>query len=356
MDKPTTVQSTVTIGIDLGDRISQVCVLDSASREVVDRFAVATTRLSLEKRFSQIPTCRAVIEAGTHSAWVSRSLTRLGHEVIVANPRMVRLISENRNKCDRVDAETLARLGASDPKLLHPIQHRDERTLEHMGVLRARDKIVAARTAMINHVRGRAKASGVRLPDASAECFARKVEFDVPVALRPALKPVLALITSLTQTIRQFDVDIEELCEKEYPHTALLQQISGVGPVTSLAFVLVLGNHERFSSSRMVGPYLGLCPRLNQSSGSDPELPITKAGNSFLRRLLVGSAHYILGPFGPDCALRRTGKRLMGSGGDNAKKRAVVAVARRLATLLHHLWRSGEVYEPLHGLPVEASP
>ncbi len=109
MDKPTTVQSTVTIGIDLGDRISQVCGLDSASRAVVDRFAVATTRLSLEKRFSQIPTCRAVIEAGTHSAWVSRSLTRLGHEVIVANPRMVRLISENRNKCDRVDAETLAR-------------------------------------------------------------------------------------------------------------------------------------------------------------------------------------------------------------------------------------------------------
>lgn len=350
MTNPTPVPRTLTLGIDLGDRFSQVCALDTASKEVVDRFAVATTRLAFAKRLGSLPPSRVVLEVGTHSAWSSREMTRLGHEVIVANPRKVRLISSNEAKCDRTDAETLARLGAADVTLLHPVKHRDARTLEHLGVLRARDKVVGTRTALINHVRGRVKASGARLPASGADSFARKVAPDVPAELRPALEPVLDLIASLTRTIRQFDKDIEALCKNEYPATALLQQVDGVGPVTSLAYVLVLGTYERFRSSRMVGPYIGLCRRRAQSGESDPPLHITKAGNSMLRRLLVGSAQYILGPFGPDCALRRVGERLMKNGGGNAKKRAVVAVARRLATLLHHLWRSGEVYEPMHGL------
>jgi transposase len=345
----------MTIGIDLGDRFSQVCVLDTASREVADRFSVATTRAAFAKRLGALGPSRVVLEVGTHSGWASRELERQGHEVIVANPRKVRLISANEAKSDRADSETLARLGAADVALLHPVRPRDPRTLEHLGVLRARDRVVAARTALINHVRGRVKASGSRLPAAGADAFARKVAPDIPAELRPALEPVLELIENLGRAIRHFDREVERICEKERPETALLQQVPGVGPVTSLAYVLVLDRHERFRSSRMVGPYLGLCPRRAQSGDRDPQLRITKAGNSLLRRLLVGSAQYILGPFAPDSTLRRAGQRLMTAGGCNAKKRAVVAVARRLAALLHHLWRSAESYDPLRGVPPPAA-
>ena len=273
----------------------------------------------------------------------------------MANPRKVRLIGLSDRKSDRVDAETLARLGRADERLLHPIQHRDERAQEHMGVLRARDQVVRARTAMINHVRGRSKASGTRLTRGNAETFPDKAEAQLPASLRPALAPVLSLIRQMTATIRRFDKEIRGLCSKEHPETALLQQVSGVGPVTSLAFVLVIGSADRFRKSRMVGPYLGLCPRTSQSGERDPQLSITKAGDRFLRRLLVGSAHFILGPFGPDCALRRVGERLMSRGAGNAKKRAIVAIARRLAALLHHLWRTAEAYDPMRGLPAAAS-
>jgi transposase len=352
--KSTTMTPALTIGLDLGDRTSQACVLDNGSGDVLERFGVQTTQVGLTKRFGATPASRIVIEAGTHSPWSSRLLTQLGHAVIVANPRKVRLIGSNERKSDRVDAETLARLGRADEKLLHPIQHRGERNQEHLGILRARDQVVGTRTALINHVRGRAKASGTRLPAASAEAFPVKVAEVLPAALHAALGPVLALLREMTATIHCFDEQIEALCEKEYPETVLLRKVKGVGPVTSLAFVLVLGSHERFTRSRMVGAYLGMCPRKEQSGDRDPQLPITKAGDVFLRRLLVGSAHYILGPFGPDCALRRVGERLMTRGAGNGKKRAVVAVARRLACLLHHLWRTAEVYDPMRGIPAEA--
>lgn len=350
-----TVAPTRTIGIDLGDRTSEVCVLDNDSGDALDRFGVQTTQAGFHRRFASIPPARVVIEAGSHSPWASRALAKLGHRVLVANPRQVRLIGCSDRKSDRVDAETLARLGRADERLLRPIQHRSERTQRHMGVLRARDQVVRARTAMINHVRGSAKASGTRLSAASGESFPDRAEAELLPSLRSTLGPVLALIRQMTATIRHFDQEIEVLCAKEHPETALLQQVSGVGPVTSLAFVLVIERADRFRKSRMVGPYLGLCPRQAQSGDTNPQLPITKAGDRFLRRLLVGSAHYILGPFGPDCALRRVGERLMARGAGNAKKRAVVAVARRLATLLHHLWRTGEVYDPMRGAPSAAA-
>lgn len=353
MTKSTTVTTPWTIGLDLGDRASQVCVLDTGSGDVLERFGVETTRAGLTKRFGAMAPSRVVIEAGTHSPWSSRLLARLGHEVIVANPRKVRLIGSNDRKSDRVDAETLARLGRADERLLFPIRHRDERNQEHLGLLRARDQVVGTRTALINHVRGRAKSSGIRLPAATAESFPAMAAEELPAPLHTALGPVLALLREMTNTICVFDEQVEKLCEKEYPETALLRQVKGVGPITSLAYVLVLGSHQRFARSRMVGAYLGMCPRTSQSGDTDPQLPISKAGDRFLRRLLVGSAHYILGPFGPDCALRRVGESLMARGAGNGKKRAVVAVARRLACLLHHLWRTAEVYDPMRGVPAE---
>jgi transposase len=349
--KPTTVNPLLTIGLDVSDRTCEACVLDSASGDVLERFGLETTRSGLERRLGGRGRARVVIEAGGHSPWMSRTLAALGHEVIVANPRKVRLIAASDHKTDRVDAETLARLGRADVRLLHPVRHRSEKSQRHLALMRARDQLVGTRTALINHVRGAVKSFGARIPSTSAEAFATKAKSALPADLSPALEPLLETIAGLTASIRRYDAQVEALCEHDYPETSLLREVKGVGPLTALAFVVTLESPKRFRRSRQVGAYLGLRPRMAQSGDTDPQLPITKAGDTFLRRLLVSSAHYILGPFGPDCALRRIGLRLMATGGASAKKRAVVAIARRLAVLLHSLWKTAEIYDPMRNVP-----
>ena len=336
----------LTLGLDLGDRYSYYCVLDRDGM-VEEDGRVATTTAALQRWFEGTERMRVILEVGTHSPWVSRLLTRCGHDVLVANPRRVRLIAENDNKTDRVDAEPLARLGRVDPQLLRPIQHRGAQTQEALAVVRARDTHVRARTQLVNHVRGSVKAVGSRLPKTSTASFAKHVSAHLPPALGPALAPVLATIAQLTQQIRAYDRTIEELATTQYPETRLLRQVTGVGPVTALTYVLTLEDPLRFARSRAVGAFLGLRPRKRDSGERTPELSISKHGDVFLRRLLVSAAHYIIGPFGPDCDLRQWGLKLAARGGKNAKKRAVVAVARRLSVLLHRLWVTGEVYEPL---------
>jgi len=341
--------SNLTIGLDLGDQYSAVYILD-AEGECVEIGRVRTTPAALRRRFAGMSRARVVLEAGTHSPWVSRVVAALGHETIVANPRKLRAIYDNDDKADQVDAEYLARVGRADPKLLWGIQHRGEQAQADLAVVRARDALVRTRTLLINHARGVVKAVGGRLPKGSAEAFARKARAHVPPALEPALAPVFQHLEQLTQQIRMYDRQLEQLCAESYPETTLLRQVGGVGPVTALAYVLVLEDPARFRRGRSVGAYLGLRPRRSQSGEREPQLRITKAGHPFLRRLVVQAAHYILGPHGPDCDLRRYGERIAARGGKSAKKRAVVAVARKLAVLLHHLWLTGEVYEPLRSL------
>jgi transposase len=338
----TTVPATV--GIDLGDRRSHVCVLHDDG--VIEEATVATTPEATREFFGSRPRCRVVMEAGTHSPWKSRMLSKMGFDVIVADPRRLRLLTESNRKCDRLDALTLARLGRAGVDLLHRVHHRSEQTQLDLNVLRARDVVVRSRTKLINHVRSEVKAAGGRIVGVSPEGFGARSLERVPAALHPALAPLIEEIASLTALIRRYDRQVEKLCEK-YPATALLRQIPGVGPVTALAFVLTIEDPKRFGRSRVVAAYLGLVPRRDQSGSSDRQLPITKAGDRTVRRLLVGSAQYLLGPFGPDTALRRFGQALAQRGGRNAKKRAVVAVARKLSVLLHRLWVSGENYERL---------
>jgi transposase len=288
-----------------------------------------------------------VVEAGTHSPWVSRHLAKRGFEVIVANPRRVRLIAESDSKSDGFDAEVLARLGRADPKLLAPIAHRSETAQRDRIRLHVRDGLVRARTQLINQVRGFAKSLGVRLPGGSAETFAKRLRAAELGDLFPGCAVLLAMIEQLTQEARRLEREIERVAATQYPVTQLLRQVPGVGAITSLAFVLTLEDPARFRSSRAVGAYLGLRPRRRDSGERSPQLRITKAGDVFLRRLLVGSAQYVLGPFGPDTDLRRFGLRLAERGGKAAKKRAVVAVARKLAILLHRMWVTGEAYVAL---------
>lgn len=334
------------VGLDVGDRWSHVCALDPVSGDRVEQGRVRTTPSALRQRFTR-RRCRVAVEAGMHSAWISRLLGELGHEVLVANPRKLRLVYENRQKDDRVDAEQLARLARVDKRLLHPIAHRSEQADADQALLRSRAALIENRTRLINHCRGVVKAVGGRLPATDARTFASKVEASVPESLREALEPVLATISDLTRRIRQLDRKVEEVSKQRYPDTALLRQVHGVGAVTALSYVLKLQSPQRFAKSRQVGAYLGLVPARSDSGESRRQLGITHEGDRYLRKLLVQCAHYILGPFGVDCDLRRYGERLVARGGKAAKKRATVAVARKLAVLLHHLWSTRETYEPL---------
>jgi len=270
--------------------------------------------------------------------------------VLVANPRKTRLIYENDSKSDKVDAEWLARVARMDPRLLAPIEHRDTETRADLAIARARAALVATRTQLINHMRGAVKSLGGRLPKCDAESFSKKVAGSVPKELQPALSPLLSILRTVTTKIHEYEKKIASLTQGKYSETQLLQQVTGVGPITSLVYVLTIEDPRRFRRSRAVGSYLGLRPRTRDSGDRNPQLRITKAGDRMLRRLLVGSAHYILGPFGADCDLRRWGLALAERGGKNGKKRAVVAVARKLAVLLHRLWITGETYEPLRTL------
>jgi len=343
--------NTLTIGIDLGDEYSEVCVLDLEG-EVSEEGRVKTSEAAFHRRFARLEPCRTVLEVGTHSPWVSRLLQSLGHECLVANPSA--LHKKGRKKSDKVDAEKLARWGRSDPEMLAPIQHAGAEIQADMAIVHSRRSLVEARTKLINRARGLVKSYGGRLPKCDADYFAGKVRPYVPSELEPAVEPLLQSIALLTEQVKTLEEQIEALATDKHGHaTAPMRQVKGVGPITSLTYALTIRDPERFSRSRQVGPYLGLTRRQDQSGDSDREHSISKAGNVYLRRLLVQSAHHIL-ERGPDTDLKRWGLG-KAAGGQRAKRRAVVAVARKLAVLLHHLWLTGEVYEPLRQREVKAS-
>jgi transposase len=337
----------MTAGLDLGDKYSYLCLIDQESGEVVEEGRLRTTPEVLRRRFASEQQLRIAIEAGTHSPWASRVLEECGHEVLVANARKLRLIYANKRKTDETDAENLARLARLDPKLLYPLKHRSEASQAHLALIRSREALVGCRTQLVNHVRGAVKSFGARLPKCPAVSFHKKAPEHIPEALWPALGPILEQIGSLTERIRQYERKLEAISKEHYPETELLRQVEGVGGLTALAFVLTLEDPHRFEKSRSVGAYLGLVPATDRSGERDPQKRISKEGDEMLRRLLVSGAHYVLGPFGKDSDLRRHGEKVASRGGKNAKKRAVVAVARKLAVLLHSLWVSGEIYEPL---------
>lgn len=335
---------TVTIGLDLGDRASRTCEVN-ASGAVVRRASVPTSMSGMQKYFGERDACRVVLEVGTHSPWVSRAVAELGHEVIVGNPSQIYGKRRRSKRNDDRDAEFLARQGRADPKLLHPIQHRSAKAQEDLALLRSRDQLVRVRTKLICHVRGAVKATGKRIGKCSTECFAQRAMFESPPELRAALKPLLETIGDLTRKIAAMERQIIRT-SKRYPAVKRLQAPAGVGPITALGFVLLVEDPGRFKKSRQVGAYFGLVPKLDESSDSSPQLRITKCGDEFGRRLLVSASHYILGYRGPDCDLRRHGEAIAARGGKNAKKRAVVAVARKLAVTLHRLWVSEAAYDP----------
>jgi transposase len=332
-------QQQLTIGVDVGDQISHYCILDETGNVILEQ-RVPTTPKGIQQVFGKISRCRIALESGTHSPWLSRLLTQLGHEVIVAHARNVQLITESTRKDDRLDARTLARLARIDPELLGPVRLR-------LTAIRARATLVSARTALVNAARGLTKSYGERLSKCGTEQMNREIAKGLSPELRDVLEPLLGEIESLNERIAEYDRRIEQIAKEVYPEVALLKQVKGVGTLIALTYVLTLDDPHRFRRSRDAGCFLGLRPGRRNSGRSEPQMHISKEGDAYLRTLMVQGAHYILGPFGQDSDLRRWGLKLAERGGKNAKKRAVVAVARKLAVLLHKLWVSGEVYEPL---------
>jgi transposase len=333
--------------VDLGDEESAYCIVNKQG-EVFEEASIPTTREEFQKFFKAQGRSRVVMETGTHSPWASRCAQEAQHEVIVANARKVKLISESSSKDDRLDAETLARLGRSDIHLLAPIQHRSEEAQADLMVVRARAAMVRARTMLVNTVRGLVKSQGERLPRCDAEKMNPAVAGALKEELQKKLQPILEGCAWLNKEIAIYEAQMAMLCQEHYPETECLRQVYGVGPVIALTFVLTLDDPKRFERSREVGPYLGMRPGRQNSGQSQPQLRITKEGDGYLRSLLVQAAHCILRKPAPDSDLKRFGLKLSKRGGKNARKRAKVAVARKLAVLLHVLWKTGTQYDPLY--------
>ena len=340
--KQTKTMHRETVGIDLGDKMSRYCIL-SQDGELVEEGSFRNQHGSIDEHFSG-ERRRFALEAGAQSAWISRELKRLGHEVIVANARELKWITASDTKNDPRDAHKLARLARADVKLLAPVEHRTAEQQTELAVIRARDALLRARTLLINTARGIAKGFGIRLPKSITARFGVRASAGLPEFLQTVMRGVLEQIDAVSRQVAAYDQQIGQLAVG-HPEIERLTSIPGVGTLTALTFMLTLGRPERFAHSRDVAGFLGLRPKQRQSGARDPQLGISKSGDPYLRKLLVQCSHYILGHWGPDSALRRWGLT-KAANGKKACLRAIVAVARKLAVLLHRLWATGDFYKP----------
>jgi len=338
---------TAVVGLDVGDDWSHMYAVELATGEVLEEGRVRTRRDALREVFASRPPARVALEVGTHSRWMQALLLSLGHEVLVADARKLRMIWQGTNKQDRLDARSLARVARLDPQLLYPVRHRSAQAQSDLSLIRVRDQLVRTRVKLVTMVRSMVKATGERLPSCATDRFAERVAGVLPESLRESLEPVCALVAELSRAIARLDVRIEAVARARYPQVWPLTTVRGVAVLTALAYVLVLEDPARFARSRDVGPALGLVPRRDQSGATDRQLGITKTGDGLLRRLLVECAQHILREGSADSDLKRWGMAIAARGGGKAKRRAVVAVARKVAVLLHRLWVTQEDYVPL---------
>lgn len=327
-------------GIDLHTEYSQICIL-SEDGEVMETSRIRTSRPRLTRFFGSREPMRVVMEAGGSSPWVSRLLGSLGHEVVVCSPRRVRLIAESKLKNDRVDAELLARLVRLDPEFLRPIQHRSEEAQLLRANLKVRSAMVEARTKWINTVRGLLRSFGYKVAGKSPGTFVDRVNrMKLPDELRAMIEPLLEQLDLLSSEIKRRNEHVEEMV-KDLPEVDHLREIPGVGPVVATYFVLTIDDPQRFRNSRDVASFFGLRPSMRESALVTHFGRITKEGDPEMRRLLVQAAHACL-LTKADSELKQWALTLAQRKG---KGKAAVALARKLAVLMHRLWVTGEVYQ-----------
>lgn len=353
----------LTVGLDLGDRKTDFCILNERA-EVVIQGKLATSAAELDRMFGGQEPMVIALEVGTHSPWISRRLERMGHDVVVANPRNVAYINKSKKKDDRADAEKLARLVRSDRNLLSPVRHRGEKRQRDLVIIKSRAALVSARTKLINAARGLMKSLGERLEMCDSEKVGVKLAEKLAEPARVVVTPLLESIEGLSKQIGQYDEMLKETAG-QYPELELFKGIYGVGPVVELTYVLTIEDPARFTHSRDVGAFLGMVPGKRESGDRSPEMGISKEGDRLLRSLMVQSAQCILRKGAPDSDLRRWGLKQLGEDpkggeagkkvGKGRKKRVIVAVARRLAVMMHHIWANGVEYDPLYNAKAEAA-
>src|ERR1700730_9271868 len=305
----------LTIGLDLGDRSSFYCVLDEVGEVLLEQ-RVSTTPKAIEEIFGAIPRSRIALETGTHSPWMSRLLSELGHETIVAHARSVRLSGESGGKGDGLDVRTVARLVRIDPQLLCPVKHRSAEAQADLTVIRARAALVRTRTMLVNAARGLTKSYGERLRGCNARGMKPQVAQDLSPELKRALEPMMREIESVSERICEYDHLLESMTRNRYPEAERLKQIKGVGTLIALTYMLTLEDPHRFRKSRDAACYVGLQPGRRNSGQSEPQIHIGKEGAPYLRSLLVQAAHHVLGAWGVDSDLRRWGMKLAEHGGN----------------------------------------
>jgi transposase len=343
----------LTIGLDLGDNSTHVCIL-AANGQKVDERSFPTERDVLRALFESFSgkQVRVVFEVGSQSRWVQKLARECGIEdVITANPRKLALISQSLKKSDEQDAFVLARAGRALPEMLSRVEHVSDEIFADRALMESRSLLVVQRAQIVHRIRSLTKSSGEKLLKCSTESFRRKMEESVPEFLRPSCDALFRIIEALDEQIDRIEKQLCKLAKEKYPIVSKLQQIPGVGIIVALSFVLFVGDPSRFEDTRLIGAYFGLTPRKKQSGNSDPELGITKAGNGGMRKLLVLAAHCLLAR-GEDCGLKRWGLALCERGGRKAKKRAIIALARKLAVVMLAIWKSERDFDPWRGVPI----
>ncbi|MDD5729000.1 MAG: IS110 family transposase [Victivallales bacterium] len=342
MNKYSSESANIYVGLDISHKTMVAFVLYGKKSNLVN--SIPCTHDGLAAFLNVFPNPSKVcvaLETGTHSNWISRYISSCGFDVIVAHARDLALIYASDKKNDHLDAEKLARLAKADRKLLHPVKLISAELQRDLVPLKARDLLVRQRTTIINSIRGHLRSAGCSDCGLTADNMKTSLN-KIPSVMQEVLAPLFQTLNAISSSIKSYDKQITKLCRK-YKETGILRQIPGVGPAISLAFVLFVGNYLRFENASSISSYFGLVPKQDQSGEMDKQLGISKQGNKLMRRLLVQGAQYILGPFGPPCELREFGERLAQRGGKIAKRKAKVAVARKLSTVMLALWKNPDI-------------
>jgi transposase len=330
-------------GLDLGKKSSHFCVVNE-KRRVIEAGTVRNRVDTLFAVFGDLPPMRVVIEASTKAFWVADRLRDFGHEPVVVDPGRTKAIGAARIKHDKLDARVLAELCAAD-LLAEVDQPSEEQRWARMPVV-VRDGLVKSRVKLVTMVRSLLDSEGIELKNCATDAFVdavTDVSDKLPEAIWKAVAPALTAIHMLTEQIEDSSNMLEEAVSKD-EDAQLLMTAPGVGPIVALCYLMALRDPSRFASGRTVGAYLGLVPSLYQSGETYRRGRITKRGNRQARWALTVAANAILRPTTTrHSALREWGLTLVKRIG---RRKAVTAVARKLASVLWSMWRNRKPFEP----------
>ena len=344
-----------TIGADVSDRTTKICVMTKAEggeRRIVLETTCATTKAGFGEAFAKFDRYWPVVfETGTHCRWMDRLFHEMGFKPIVGNPGKIPSITKSNTKNDRNDARELARLAIADPAMLHPVFLRDEVYQQMLRFHHARNILISQRTQTINQIRGFAKSMGYRIEGSSTEKFHELSKAGWPKELEECAWPLMGVLKTIALKIKAYDKLIARLAERP-EFKAMVERVRvvyGIGIVGSTVFIAAIGGRpDRFGHTRDVGAYLGMIPKQDQSGDKDKQLHITHAGADIVRTALVECAGVAMMENAKDTDLKLKGLRIAMHGGRIARKKAKVAVARGLAvTMLALLQRPEREYVPL---------